>query len=316
MDRIHRKTVNARRHSFSTDPYAQFGSFKTPHPGSLCSPMVIKRGLTLAPILCIFRGLKYKKNIELCASMRQRLHPTLGMIGAAGLLVSLIFAHQIFDIIYLFLLFLIVTLYLQVPIRPLIGGVRRVWPLLVLTFALHLLVSGRGVVDFRHLFDFHIDRAVLGEAGIFTFRLILIVLVGTVMAYLYNSLELARQVGVWFRKLPFGRRTAAQTELLIMLSLRFVPFLEQESHRLRMALEARGEIVGSRLLARARAWRRIMFPLIVNAFRRADQVSLAIQARGYDPDIRRTSLKSKPIPARQLAAALFFLVICCAIPWI
>jgi energy-coupling factor transport system permease protein len=101
-----------------------------------------------------------------------------------------------------------------------------------------------------------------------------------------------------------------------MLALQFVPFLEQENGRLQLALTARGVKVGRGLAEKIRGWRKIMFPLLVNAFRRADQVSIAIQARGYDPNIQRTSLKSRPIPKSQLTFSMIFVAVCFIAPWI
>ena len=195
-------------------------------------------------------------------------------------------------------------------------GLSKAWFLIALTFGLHLLVSGRGAVTLKGIFDLDSGQLNVPEASLFTFRLVLILTVGISLAYTYNSVELARVVARGFGRLPFGRKLIAQLELLIMLALQFVPFLEQENQRLQLALAARGQDFGRGTTAKIKTWRKIMFPLLVNAFRRADHVSLAIQARGFDPEIRRTSLNARPIPAVQGVLSVLFVAMCLAAPWI
>lgn len=205
---------------------------------------------------------------------------------------------------------------LHIPPKVFAAGLRKAWFLVVLTFMLHLLVSGRGAVNFADILNLNSAHFDVAEATLFTFRLVLILSVGISLAYVYSSAELARVVARSFARLPFGRKLMAQLELLIMLALQFVPFLEQENQRLEFALTARGQSFGHGTLARIRAWRKIMFPLLVNTFRRADHVSLAIQARGFDPEIRRTSLNARPVPLGQWVITTLFVAMCLVVPWI
>ena len=224
--------------------------------------------------------------------------------------------RQISGLILLFIIILCICIVFRINLRTLLTGVLKVWPLLLLTFALHLIVSGRGTVSFREIVTNGIELRGLAEATLFTVRLILILSIGLGLAHLFSPTDLAREVGRWMRGLPFGRRTAAQTELLITLSLQFVPFLELERQRLQLALAARGGEHGSGRIGRIVMWRKLMFPLLVNAFRRADHVSLAILARGYDPNVRRTSLSSRPVPVHQVVLTLLFVTLCSVAPWI
>jgi hypothetical protein len=66
-------------------------------------------------------------------------------------MVSLILTHSLFGIILLFLLLLLAILMLNIPISSLNRGIFRIWPLLILTFGLHLFVSGRGMVSFDEI---------------------------------------------------------------------------------------------------------------------------------------------------------------------
>ena len=244
------------------------------------------------------------------------MHPFSAVVGASGLLISLILVREIAGLIVLFIICLSCFLVLRIELNHVLKSILRVWPLLLLTFCLHLVISGRGTVSLSEITTNGLEASSFFEATLFTVRLIVILSIGIGLAYLFSPADLAREVGRWMRGLPFGRRTAAQTELLIMLSLQFVPFIDQERQRLQLALAARGGHHGSGRMGRILTWRKLMFPLLVNAFRRADHISLAIQARGYDPDVRRTSLKTVPVPTGQIAMTIVFVALCSVAPWI
>ena len=123
-------------------------------------------------------------------------------------------------------------------------------------------------------------------------------------------------VGRLFAHLPFGRRTLAQAELAGTLALRFVPFVGQEAARLRMALTARGEALPKTRWARILGVRKLLFPLMVSALRRADHVADALTVRGYDPSVVKTDLRAIPVSAVQLTATAMFTLVCLAVPWI
>jgi energy-coupling factor transporter transmembrane protein EcfT len=66
---------------------------------------------------------------------------------------------------------------------------------------------------------------------------------------------------------------------------------------------------GSGRLGRLRVLEKQLFPLLVSAFRRADQTALALLARGYDPAIPRTQFTAIRASVRDVAVAGFGLVV-------
>jgi energy-coupling factor transport system permease protein len=214
----------------------------------------------------------------------------------------------------LLLLFLTLVLSLEIPFSVLWNGIRKAWVLVALTFVIHVLVSGRGTVSFGDILNTSSSHYNYARAAFFTLRLVLILSVSLGMAYLFSASELARVVARSLRRV--SRKMAAQTELLILLALQFVPFLELENRRLQLALAARGQDLGATRIGKVRSLKRTMMPLLVNAFRRADHVSLAIQARGYNTETVRTSLNSRPVSPLQVLMAIVVVAMCLAAPWI
>lgn len=99
----------------------------------------------------------------------------------------------------------------------------------------------------------------------------------------------------------------------LSLAVRFVPVLGEELARVRNAQASRGARFDSGgLVARLQAWGRVLVPLFVGAFRRADRVAVAMDARCYGAGPVRTSLNQREFGARDVALLTAGLAVCAA----
>lgn len=115
----------------------------------------------------------------------------------------------------------------------------------------------------------------------FSFRLIALVLVGVLLTLTTSPLDLAdgmeRLLRPWKR---FGV-PAHELAMTLTIALRFVPTLADEADRLRQAQRARGADFDGGPLSRARGLMSLLAPLFLSAFRRADRLAVAMEARCY-----------------------------------
>jgi energy-coupling factor transport system permease protein len=94
---------------------------------------------------------------------------------------------------------------------------------------------------------------------------------------------------------PFRRFGVPAHELAMMMTiaLRFVPTLIEETDRIMKAQQARGvDFATGGITARVKAAVPIMVPLFLSAFRRADELALAMEARCYRGGVGRTQMKA------------------------
>jgi energy-coupling factor transporter transmembrane protein EcfT len=236
--------------------------------------------------------------------------PAALLTGALAFLVCLIFASRPAEIIYMIILWIIIAVGLRLQLGAIFNEIKKMWPFLGLTFLLHLILSGHNTVDLEFFSRFDVKQLGWVPASLFTLRLALILSIGIALFQLHPPQRYGREVGRTLGKLRLGRSSWAQSELVVTLALRLIPFLEAEQQRLRMALAARGVETGSSRLDYLRNQRKLLFPLILNAFRRADHVSLALEARGWDPNITRTSLHSDSLARRDALLTALFVVAC------
>ena len=91
--------------------------------------------------------------------------------------------------------------------------------------------------------------------------------------------------------------------LIISVAIRFVPVLSEEVDTIIKAQTARGARFGSRRLhERALSMLPLIIPVFLSAFKRADELAMAMEARGYRIDKRRPLRPSPPLCVRDLLA--------------
>ena len=112
---------------------------------------------------------------------------------------------------------------------------------------------------------------------------------------------------------PFQRIHLPVHELAMMMTiaLRFIPTLIEETDKIISAQKARGaDFESGSLLQRARALVPILVPLFVSAFRRADELAIAMECRCYRGGEHRTRLKELRMTSLDYGALLCTAVIC------
>jgi energy-coupling factor transport system permease protein len=85
---------------------------------------------------------------------------------------------------------------------------------------------------------------------------------------------------------------AHELAMMMTIALRFIPTLLEETEKIMKAQMARGaDFQSGGIMQRARSLIPLLVPLFVNAFRRADDLAIAMEARGYRGGEGRTKLK-------------------------
>lgn len=227
------------------------------------------------------------------ASPVHRLDPRTKVLATTALLVVVFLARD-FVGLGLFALFLGACLLLaQIPLGFVLRGLRPIWFLLVLTLLLQVFFGGtsEGTVLWR-LGPFAATREGLVQGLFVTARLVLLVVATSLLTFTTSPVELAD--GMERLLAPFRRVGVPAHELAMMMTiaLRFIPTLVEETEKIMKAQRARGaDLDTGGLVRRARALVPILVPLFVSAFRRADELALAMEARCYRGGEGRTRMK-------------------------
>ena len=200
--------------------------------------------------------------------------------------------------------FLLVALFSGVPFRSLLRSVKAILFLLVFMTVLNLF--------------FYQGETVLWEWGIITItkeavyytiflavRLFLLVLGSTLLTLTTTPVSLADGIESLLSPLKILHFPVHELALIMSIALRFIPILTDETSRIMNAQKARGaDFETGGLVKRIKAIIPTLIPLLISAFRRADELGDAMDARCYSGSKVRTKYKKLTFSWRDLAALL------------
>lgn len=113
-----------------------------------------------------------------------------------------------------------------------------------------------------------------------------------------------------FRKIGLP---AHELAMMMTIALRFIPTLLDETDKIMKAQMARGaDFESGNLFNRAKAMIPLMVPLFISAFRRADELALAIEARCYRGGENRTRMKQLKLIGIDYIAITVTILLCTA----
>ncbi len=150
------------------------------------------------------------------------------------------------------------------------------------------------------------------EAALFNVvRIVLLVVASMAVAVSTSAEELMGALRSLLGPLRRLRVPVDDAATALSLALQFVPVLGEELTRVRNAQASRGaRFDAGGLTARLRAWGHVLVPLFVGAFRRADRVAVAMDARCYGASPARTSLDEREFGVRDAALLAVGLAVC------
>ena len=97
--------------------------------------------------------------------------------------------------------------------------------------------------------------------------------------------------------------------MMMTIALRFIPTLADETDKIMKAQTARGaDFETGNILHRAKAMIPLLVPLFVSAFRRADELATAMEARCYRGGDNRTKMKESHMTVLDLKAVIVFVI--------
>lgn len=205
-----------------------------------------------------------------------------------------------------------------VPVGYILRGLRPIIMILIFTFALNIfMVNGRVLWQWKFL---HITAEGLELAVFMAIRLILL-LMGSSMLTLCTR-PLALTDGIERLLSPFKKigLPAHDIAMMMTIALRFIPTLLEEADKIMKAQQARGaDFESGNIIRRAKSLIPILVPLFVSAFRIAQDLALAMEARCYRGGENRTRMNGMKFAKRDYAAIVMmvaFLAVIIAESWL
>ena len=151
----------------------------------------------------------------------------------------------------------------------------------------------------------HITSGGLRTAVYMAIRLLLLVTASQLLTLTTSSLSLTDGLEALMRPLAVIHFPAHEIAMMMSIALRFIPTLMEETDKIMNAQKARGaDFESGNLIRRAKAMVPLLVPLFVSAFRRADDLALAMEARCYQGGKGRTRMNQLHMTKVDLYGAL------------
>lgn len=242
-------------------------------------------------------------------SIIHRLDPRTKLLALIAFIVLIFVSDNFYSLFACGLVIIISIAAARVPFGRVLRSVKGIIFILLFTAILNLffykgknLLWGWGIIT------------IYREGIIFTvflmFRLFFLVMASSVLTLTTTPVELTDGIESLLKPLKYIRFPVHELALIMSIALRFIPTLIDETNRIISAQKARGaDFESGNIFKRIKAIVPILIPLLISAFRRADELGDAMDARCYSGSKNRTKYKKLKFAWRDLAAVLAIAVL-------
>ncbi len=237
-------------------------------------------------------------------SIVHRLDARVKLILTVAFIVMVFLVQSLYAYIAVGAFILLTTLVSRVPILKVLKSIKAIIFIVVIMSIINLLANKEGKV----LWSWWIIEITMG--GIYTavnlaLRLIFLVMGTSLLTYTTTPMALTDGLESLMYPLKLIKVPTHDIAIIMSIALRFIPILMEEVDKIMMAQKARGACFDrGGLWKRAKALLPVLIPLFVSAFRRADELALALDARCYNATPNRTKYKKASFGLRDVIATL------------
>jgi len=223
-------------------------------------------------------------------SVIHKLDPRVKLGGTLLYIISLFFFKNFLGYAVAAVFLVIVIRLSHVPFRFMVRGMKAILFLLLITVVFNLfLTPGTELISFWKL---TITLEGLKMAITMAIRLTMLIIGSSIMTLTTTPNNLTDGMEKMMKPLKLFRVPVHEVAMMMSIALRFIPILLEETDKIMKAQIARGaDFESGNLIKRAKALVPLLVPLFISAFRRANDLAMAMEARCYRGGEGRTKMK-------------------------
>lgn len=234
-----------------------------------------------------------------------RLDPRVKLISTILYIISLFIYQSFLNYVWAAIFLVAVIKISKVPFRYMIRGMKSIFFLLMITVIFNLfLTKGTPLLSFWIL---TITKEGLFFAFFMAIRLVFLIIGSSLMTLTTTPNQLTDALEKVLRPLKAIKVPVHEISMMMSIALRFIPILLEETDKIMKAQLARGaDFESGSLIKKAKNMVPILVPLFISAFRRANDLAMAMESRCYQGGDGRT--KMKPLQYKKRDAFAYSLV--------
>lgn len=242
-----------------------------------------------------------------------RLDARIKLLLTLLFVIGIFFIKSYFGFMLTTAVLIAIILVARLPMMSVLKSVRAIIFIVLFTAILNLLLIKDGEV-LAHWEIFTITKKGVDTTIKMVLRLVLLISGASLLSLTTTPVQLADGLESIMSPLKLIKVPVRDIAMIMSIALRFIPTLFDETNKIISAQKARGASFDTGgLFARVKALLPVLIPLILNSFRRADELAFAMDARCYNATDKRTKMKKAKIGFGDIVALLimcsYFVVI-------
>jgi len=208
-----------------------------------------------------------------------------------AILIIALFTINSFSVFGFFSLFILTVILLsKISFLKVVRGLKPIIFLIFLTLFIHIFLTNGGEVLWSWRF-ISIESEGVYTGFFMVSRIFLLILFTSLLTLTTSPLQLTDGIEYILSPLKRFGVPASELSMMMTIALRFIPTLLEEAEKIMKAQQARGaDFESGNLIQRAKSLVPLLVPLFISAFRRADDLALAMESRCYRGGEGRTRL--------------------------
>lgn len=223
-------------------------------------------------------------------SVIHRLDPRVKLVATLAFIISLFIVNSFWGYLIAVVFLAVMIRLSHVPFKFMVRGMKAIVFLLVVAGVFNLfLTPGEVVVSFWKL---QITKEGIKQAFLMSGRLCFLIIGSSIMTLTTTPNQLTDALEKLLGPLKKIHVPVHEIAMMMSIALRFIPILLEETDKIMKAQIARGaDFESGNLITKAKNLVPLLVPLFISAFRRANDLAMAMEARCYRGGEGRTKMK-------------------------
>ena len=247
-------------------------------------------------------------------SVLHRCDPRLKLVATIAYIVVLFVAPNPLGLALSIALLAALYKVAKIPGKLILKSLKPIVPIVLFTAVLNLFfVTGEGE-PLVHIWVLKIYGEGIRYAILLTVRVCALIAGTSLLTYTTSPIVLTDAIENLLRPLAKIHFPVHELAMMMTIALRFIPTLIEETEKIMNAQKARGAMIDNGTFTqRIKALVPVLIPLFISAFRRADELAMAMECRCYHGGEGRTRLHVLHFASRDYVALVLGCVITAAV---
>ena len=236
-------------------------------------------------------------------SVVHRLDPRIKILILIAYVVFIFVAQNFYAFLALALFLLACIILAKIPFSDMIKSMKGILFIIIITVILNLFFYQS---ETKTVLFWIITKEALIFSAYMALRLITLVMASVLLTFTTTPVALTDGIESLLSPLKYIKFPVHELALVMSIALRFIPILMNETDRIIMAQKARGaDFDSGNIIKKAKALIPVLIPLLISAFKKAEELGDAMDSRCYSGSKIRTKYRKLKMTWRDLVAFIF-----------